>query len=670
MIEPVPSESAPSRNDGPDVTGNHTPALRVLDETLPYLDESEDELLSLIGAAADCTSGSDELAAHIHDWPTRYHLSRLRANLLRPLNIAAGARVLDVGAGTGALSRYLGEIGADVVALEGSIARAKVASARCRDLPNVEVIAGPLASYTDDDSFDLVLLCGVLEYSNTSVGGGRGPEELLARVRELTAPDGTLVVAIENQLGLKYLLGYAEDHLARPWVGVEGYPLPDRARTWTRRGLSDLVESAGFMHQNWLYPYPDYKLPSVVLADRTFDMPDAVRLLDQVLRDPVRDYAHPVPREADARRAHQTFIEGGLGREVSNSFLLLAGSNGQATATLTDPDILVWRYGEERRRRWLRSTIVREDKGSRVAHQRRLLTSDEPPAIDWLRQVVTPERPYFGGHTLEQQLLAASDARDLDQMGWVLERWRATLRSVERPRDESAEAHPFVTRSTTRVLPSDWLDASLDNFVDDGEEIHYIDDEWKVPGGVDVDMAVARALWWLARTIIDGGYDHPWRVSIDVDSLSMMLGQVIDEEIDTDLLLRVRDAEAQLQELLLGEPAAQIHTRLDDLGATSATLRGSDGDRAAALLGRVVQDAGDDRALWESERSRMSSEMEALDEHRKSVTAEFKVADRQRAQLQEEHADLAATLDRIRNRLAFRVYLKVRSLLGRDGEAL
>ena len=83
-----------------------------------WRDGSEDRIAGILRAATDRSSGSDELAAHIDDWPTRYHLDRRRTNLLRPLLVGSGMRVLDVGAGTGVNSRFLAEAGADVVAVE------------------------------------------------------------------------------------------------------------------------------------------------------------------------------------------------------------------------------------------------------------------------------------------------------------------------------------------------------------------------------------------------------------------------------------------------------------------------------------------------------------------------------------------------------------------------
>lgn len=69
----------------------------------------EARLLAWVRAVADRRVLSEELRAGITDWPSRYHLSPLRANLLRPLaGWLTGRTVLEIGAGCGALTRYLG----------------------------------------------------------------------------------------------------------------------------------------------------------------------------------------------------------------------------------------------------------------------------------------------------------------------------------------------------------------------------------------------------------------------------------------------------------------------------------------------------------------------------------------------------------------------------------
>src|SRR3954468_21894415 len=113
--------------------------------------EVEARLLRIVRSANDLSSLSPELAEQGREWVTRYHLSRVRRDLLRPLSGLLSGRVLEVGAGCGALSRFIGETAATLVALEPSAARAAVAAARCRDLQNVSVIVDNLQRYEENE---------------------------------------------------------------------------------------------------------------------------------------------------------------------------------------------------------------------------------------------------------------------------------------------------------------------------------------------------------------------------------------------------------------------------------------------------------------------------------------------------------------------------------------
>ena len=80
------------------------------------------------------------LKAHIRDWPSEYHLTTKRANLLRSLDLSRLDYVLELGCGCGAISRYLAEQGMNVDAIEGSTRRASIAHSRCRDLDNINIV--------------------------------------------------------------------------------------------------------------------------------------------------------------------------------------------------------------------------------------------------------------------------------------------------------------------------------------------------------------------------------------------------------------------------------------------------------------------------------------------------------------------------------------------------
>ena len=58
-----------------------------------------------------------------------------------------GGDVLEIGAGCGAITRYLGECGGNILALEGTPRRAAIASARTRGLDNVTVLSEKFESF-------------------------------------------------------------------------------------------------------------------------------------------------------------------------------------------------------------------------------------------------------------------------------------------------------------------------------------------------------------------------------------------------------------------------------------------------------------------------------------------------------------------------------------------
>ena len=129
-------------------------------------DTSEKYLKKVINGSRDRSSLSLELESHIFDWTSEYHLSSERANIYRFLNLEGVERGLELGAGCGAISRYLGEQGMALDAIEGNIKRAEITRLRCADLENVNVLH---ANFNDlqlpDESYDAVFLNGVLEYA-------------------------------------------------------------------------------------------------------------------------------------------------------------------------------------------------------------------------------------------------------------------------------------------------------------------------------------------------------------------------------------------------------------------------------------------------------------------------------------------------------------------------
>ena len=97
---------------------------------ISYHDGYEKRVLEILTGAEDLSSTSDELLVNASSWAERYHLNPARAHALRSLRLPAAAKVLEIGAGCGALTRYLGEQCALVDAVEPMTDRAICARQR------------------------------------------------------------------------------------------------------------------------------------------------------------------------------------------------------------------------------------------------------------------------------------------------------------------------------------------------------------------------------------------------------------------------------------------------------------------------------------------------------------------------------------------------------------
>lgn len=287
-------------------------------------DEMENRILGVLRDTYDVSILSPELKAKCNDWTTSYHFSRLRPNILRPFSDRLkGADVLEIGAGCGAISRFLGEVGAKTIALEGSVRRASITRERTRELKNVEVVSDDFMSFETSRRFDFITLVGVLEYANLFSNATDPSLDLLAKARSFLKPDGQLIIAIENQLGLKYFVGSPEDHLGIPYYGIEGHYQNNQVETYGREVLQRKLLEAGFLNQRLLLPLPDYKFPTSILnesalVDEGFDAAAFAWL--NAANDP-QNPSHPAFAQ---ELVWPELIKNGLASDLSNSFLWVA----------------------------------------------------------------------------------------------------------------------------------------------------------------------------------------------------------------------------------------------------------------------------------------------------------------------------------------------------------
>ena len=450
--------------------------------------EAENHILHCVRRAKDLSSTSDELSRMIRDWPSQYHLSSARSQLLRGFHLDPTSSALEIGCGCGAITRFLGENLAEVHAVEGSLVRAQIAAARCRDLPNVSVLAAPFHELRATRTYDLVLCIGVLEYSRSFIRAEDPAQECLEYLRGLVAPGGALILAVENQFGLKYFSGCSEDHTGVHFDGIEGYASAGDSGpvTFGRQELQDRLRAAGFPDNRFYLPFPDYKLPQGLIDDRVASSAP-LNLGGLVRRFPKRDYS---------RAALSLFCDAlawweiGKNRNLSTfspSFLVISPVKKDRGRIRADWDAILF---SPSRVRPYRTCTSFHDLTSGAGRVRKKALHPEPPEHGGLK-THWEEAPFEEGTPFDLLLLKAAKhrTRPVELFAERLKTWVASLRGFQVHQNSQDLPAPDA------LLSGRSLDANPWNLMVSGRGATYIDLEWEWDAALPLRYVFARFLF-------------------------------------------------------------------------------------------------------------------------------------------------------------------------------
>lgn len=131
--------------------------------------------------------------------PLAADLRSERINCVQWLPLRTTDRVLEIGAGAGAITGGLANLAGHVTAIEPSPQRCHLNAIRCRDRRNVEIRCGTLTETGApfaEGPYDWILLVGALDEADRHVVAGPNPQERLLRTAaERLAYGGWILVA-------------------------------------------------------------------------------------------------------------------------------------------------------------------------------------------------------------------------------------------------------------------------------------------------------------------------------------------------------------------------------------------------------------------------------------------------------------------------------------------
>jgi len=460
-------------------------------------DTEEEYIYQAVTQAKDLSSLSDDLLRYERDWASECHLSSKRANVFRALDFSGMERILEIGSGCGAITRFLGEQGGEVHAVEGSLRRAEITRKRCRDLDNVEVVCSNFNNLKLPGTYyNLAILTGVLEYAGKYGKSGENPIEaavsMIRRILDCLGPDGKLIVAIENRIGFKYLAGASEDHFSRPWVGLCQYPECEEPQykekqgieTWDKSQWNEILHHFQDISSHWYYPFPDYKLATTLLSEHFFQTtPQVASCLARVKS---RDYTALWRPLLDEQLFWQTVGDAGMAEEMANSFVVVLEKN-KATKNNLVPFDFVHFAGQSRKPAY--RLMIQKKKGVQEVEKKHL--SEDPCPSDG--KVVTQHlktEPYLEGELLQSC-------------------WQRSLRACASPAmmdNLLKEYYSYLVTICQKIDPSEVLDLLPMNIMvsEDGIWTHF-DQEWHAVDRITVPFIFFRAVlyfYWENKEIL------------------------------------------------------------------------------------------------------------------------------------------------------------------------
>jgi hypothetical protein len=485
--------------------------------------------------------------------------------------VPPGARVLLAGPHDPALLDRLAH--AEVTCLLRSCPDGMALTERPAGRPAHVVVGGP-AGLPDAEPFDVVIAASGLDVVESVEGARLGWDGVLDRLVAALAPGGTLLLGLDNPVGLHRMVA------AEPWYAgrddaawVIGGVL-DTGHPANLEQLHTRLTGVGLRAEGCFAAYPDPSAPRALLAAETLDRRTSSGLFDAVLHGACAGGFTGRTVLQDPARLAVDALHAGLGTRLAPGWVVLARRSPAAVAApLEDVD-----QAGRTAPRWADDLpVALMQTGSSglgvvevldAADGWRWRVSGAPaPAGPAGSPFATREAawrdpsalggPVADGRLLRTLLLDACLRRDLDTLRRLLRGYAGWLAGHADGTGRLADAYALAT--VDNVVVADGPGG------EPGEVFAVLDPSWRAADPMDADVVLARGLWRFAAALLTGGYAHPWSSTLDVAGLTVVLGGIAGRDLDR----------------------ATVSTAVEAEAAITAALRGLDADGRFKLVGEL-----------------------------------------------------------------------------------
>ena len=255
----------------------------------------------------------DEALVTDDRWEVFYQLSDMRTGLLGWYDFPKNAQVLELGCEFGALTGMLCDKAAHVTVVEHSMFRAHTTVKRWQDRDNLDVYVGSMFDIPFRRKFDVIVMVDSFAGLGNGSPGHAPYVEYMRFLQDFLAPQGKVLIAIDNRLGLKFFCGARDPYSGEPFGELGGGT--GRGCLFSKKELESIFREAGFTYRKFYYPLPDFRIPQLIFTD------------DYLPKRDISDNFVPYDHEPDTRvlselRLYPDIIDNGMFPMMANSFLV------------------------------------------------------------------------------------------------------------------------------------------------------------------------------------------------------------------------------------------------------------------------------------------------------------------------------------------------------------
>jgi hypothetical protein len=347
------------------------------------------------------------------------------------------------------------------------------------DARGVEVLCGTLPKITDVERYDVVVALDGLGRLCSPEGPQYDWAESLQALKRALRPGGTLLLAVENELGVHRLVDPTSATSAQSdgaWRPLGEFDTKPGNQTRLAGKLAAEGLAVDWLATAWPFP----AAPTLIATPNALQDGPVDALAAVTAAAVGRAYADRSVL-SDPRRLAAAAVRGGLGPEFAAAWLVVAHRAPRPAATVGLP-----------------SVVLGDGPVIEVA-----------PGLDgdWVRRVIRPvpdrdlsalNGPLPVGRLLEELLLGAALRHDLPMLRRLLSGW---IEALPEATPDNIVVHDPSNHPTTAP------DRTKDSF-------RLLDPS--LPARTEV-------LRGFAQTLLGGGYAHPWPAATDLPTLTSIL---------------------------------------------------------------------------------------------------------------------------------------------------